>query len=175
MGSQHVAGLVALVAGLTLGHLTLGHGALAAGEPSTNPVVDAAAIDPSVSPCENFYRFACGNWIGKNPIPADRARWSRFDGLGERNFEKLHDILEAAAESPGGARAKIGDFCGIGKWHPAIEKCVLSADGKQRTLSLNGGGTWQSTGANFNSTAVPDGNVDLHVVATDAAGNTTRQ
>jgi putative endopeptidase len=110
MGSQHVAGLVALVAGLTLGHLTLGHGALAAGEPSTNPVVDAAAIDPSVSPCENFYRFACGNWIGKNPIPADRARWSRFDGLGERNFEKLHDILEAAAESPGGARAKIGDF-----------------------------------------------------------------
>ena len=37
--------------------------------------------------------------------------------------------------------AKIGDFCGIAKWHPAIEKCVLSADGKQRTLSLKGGGT----------------------------------
>jgi hypothetical protein len=37
--------------------------------------------------------------------------------------------------------AKIGDFCGIGKWHPAVEKCELSADGKTRTLSLNGGGT----------------------------------
>jgi hypothetical protein len=37
--------------------------------------------------------------------------------------------------------AKIGDFCGIGKWHPAIEKCALSADGKTRTLSLKGGGT----------------------------------
>jgi len=36
---------------------------------------------------------------------------------------------------------KIGDFCGIGKWHPAIEKCELSADGKTRTLSLKGGGT----------------------------------
>jgi Polyketide cyclase / dehydrase and lipid transport len=36
---------------------------------------------------------------------------------------------------------KVGDFCGIAKWHPAIEKCVLSADGKQRTLSLKGGGT----------------------------------
>jgi hypothetical protein len=36
---------------------------------------------------------------------------------------------------------KIGDFCGIAKWHPAIEKCVLSADGKERTLSLKGGGT----------------------------------
>ena len=37
----------------------------------------------------------------------------------------------------------IGDFCGIGDWHPAIEKCVLSdKDGmKVRTLSLKGGGT----------------------------------
>jgi hypothetical protein len=37
--------------------------------------------------------------------------------------------------------AKIGDFCGISKWHPAVEKCELSADGKIRTLSLKGGGT----------------------------------
>lgn len=37
---------------------------------------------------------------------------------------------------------KIGsDFCGISKWHPAIEKCELSADHKTRTLSLKGGGT----------------------------------
>jgi len=36
---------------------------------------------------------------------------------------------------------KIGDFCGIGKWHPAVEKCALSSDGKERTLSLKGGGT----------------------------------
>jgi hypothetical protein len=36
---------------------------------------------------------------------------------------------------------KVGDFCGIAAWHPAIEKCVLSADGKERTLSLKGGGT----------------------------------
>lgn len=36
---------------------------------------------------------------------------------------------------------KVGNFCGIAAWHPGIEKCVLSADGKQRTLSLKGGGT----------------------------------
>ena len=37
----------------------------------------------------------------------------------------------------------IGEFCGIGDWHPAIEKCILSdKDGmKVRTLSLKGGGT----------------------------------
>jgi len=36
---------------------------------------------------------------------------------------------------------KIGDFCGIANWHPAVEKCELSSDGKERTLSLKGGGT----------------------------------
>lgn len=37
----------------------------------------------------------------------------------------------------------IGDFCGIGNWHPAVEKCAPSdKSGKpQRTLSLKGGGT----------------------------------
>jgi hypothetical protein len=51
---------------------------------------------------------------------------------------------------------KIGDFCGIGKWHPALEKCELSADGKTRTLTLKGGGTivealvkWDAAGKSY--------------------------
>jgi hypothetical protein len=37
----------------------------------------------------------------------------------------------------------IGGFCGIGDWHPVIEKCALSKKGGKevRTLSLKGGGT----------------------------------
>jgi putative endopeptidase len=73
-------------------------------------VIDIGAIDTSVSPCENFYRFACGTWIARNPVPPDRARWSRFDSLSDRNQEKLRGILEAAAEHPVGDRRKIGDF-----------------------------------------------------------------
>jgi hypothetical protein len=42
--------------------------------------------------------------------------------------------------SPEALWKKVGDFCGIASWHPAFGKCVLSADGKQRTLSINGGG-----------------------------------
>ncbi|MBV9738493.1 MAG: SRPBCC family protein [Hyphomicrobiales bacterium] len=42
--------------------------------------------------------------------------------------------------SPDALWKKVGDFCGIGTWHPAAEKCELSADGKQRTISLKGGG-----------------------------------
>lgn len=37
----------------------------------------------------------------------------------------------------------IGDFCGIGSWHPAVETCTPSeaAGVKVRTLALKGGGT----------------------------------
>ena len=50
-------------------------------------------------------------------------------------------VTMPSSMSPDALWKKIGDFCGIASWHPAIEKCVLSADGKQRTLSLKGGGT----------------------------------
>ena len=50
-------------------------------------------------------------------------------------------IKGASAASADAVWTKIGDFCGISNWHPAIEKCALSADGKMRTLSLKGGGT----------------------------------
>jgi hypothetical protein len=33
------------------------------------------------------------------------------------------------------------DFCGIGDWHPAVEKCELSDKKTTRTLTLKGGGT----------------------------------
>jgi len=49
--------------------------------------------------------------------------------------------LATSAASVDAVWAKIGDFCGIAKWHPAVEKCALSADGLTRTLSLKGGGT----------------------------------
>jgi dienelactone hydrolase len=33
---------------------------------------------------------------------------------------------------------KIGEFCGMPSWHPAVERCDLSADGKVRTLRFFG-------------------------------------
>lgn len=47
--------------------------------------------------------------------------------------------INASAEKVWEASA--ADFCGLGQFHPAVEKCELSNNGKTRTLSLKGGGT----------------------------------
>jgi hypothetical protein len=49
-------------------------------------------------------------------------------------------VTMTSSMSPDALWKKVGDFCGIAAWHPAIEKCVLSPDGKQRTLTIKGGG-----------------------------------
>lgn len=38
---------------------------------------------------------------------------------------------------------RIGAFCAIGTWHPAVEGCTLRQDGKatERSIALKGGGT----------------------------------
>lgn len=70
-------------------------------------------IDKSVDPCSNFFEYACGTWIKNNPIPSDRARWSRFEELSARNDNILRDILETASAkkvAAGSIEQKIGDY-----------------------------------------------------------------
>ena len=60
----------------------------------------------------DFYQYACGNWIAKNPLPADRARWGRFTELSDHNEKVLLDVLQGAAvvrEQRSPLDQKIGD------------------------------------------------------------------
>jgi putative endopeptidase len=74
---------------------------------------DVNALDRSADPCGNFYQYACGSWMKKNPIPADQAVWGRFNELRDRNRTVLRGILEkVAVQDPtrGAVERKIGDF-----------------------------------------------------------------
>jgi putative endopeptidase len=91
--------------------------------------IDLGAMDTNVSPCSNFYQYACGLWRAKNPIPPDRARWDRFDELGEKNLELERGILEKAAQ-PSPSRSaldrKIGDFYAACINEPAVERLGIT-------------------------------------------------
>src|SRR6266513_5671930 len=62
----------------------------------TTPL-DPANLDRSVSACTDFYQFANGGWIKRNPVPAAYSRWGSFDQLQENNQSNLLTILRSAA------------------------------------------------------------------------------
>jgi putative endopeptidase len=87
------------------------------GQPAGETAIDGfnlANLDRSVSPCDDFFRFANGGWIKNNPIPADHSSWATFNMLHDRNEEVLRQILEEATKARGAASGsnwqKIGDF-----------------------------------------------------------------
>src|SRR5947209_6887840 len=61
---------------------------------SSSSGVDLSAIDKSVNPCQDFYAYACGNWVKNNPVPPEYSVWGRFNQLADRNEEVLRGILE---------------------------------------------------------------------------------
>lgn len=71
-------------------------------------------MDKSVEPGNDFYHYAAGSWLKKNPVPPDKSRYSAFDELDERNSFILHSILEEAARdnqaAPKSPKRQVGDF-----------------------------------------------------------------
>ncbi len=95
------------------------------------PGINPADMDPSAKPCENFYAYADGGWLAKNPIPADFPEWGAFSELQQRNVESLRKILEqlareASTAAPGSDERKLGDFYGACMDEKAIEAQGLS-------------------------------------------------
>jgi predicted metalloendopeptidase len=94
--------------------------------PPAKSGVEKSALDTSVAPCDDFYRYACGGWIKTTQIPGDEASWYRsFSVIHERNEEILHQILEGYAKGENASEpyAKaLGDFYGSCMDEAAIEK-----------------------------------------------------
>ncbi len=69
-------------------------------------------MDRTADPSSDFYAYATGGWRKSNPVPADKAIWTGFDELRDRNRTLLRAILEECATRPdaGPARRMLGDF-----------------------------------------------------------------
>lgn len=93
---------------------------------SNSLVLEVNTMDLSANACTDFYQFANGNWLKNNPIPADRARYSAYDEITERNLNDLRLIAEAAATNPGQSRAAqlVGTY-----YHSGINQEKIDADG----------------------------------------------
>jgi putative endopeptidase len=86
----------------------------AADGPQIGPFgVDLTAMDSSVKPGDDFYRYVNGSWLKTAKIPPDRASWGTFAQLAEKSQKQVQDLIESAAkaQSPAGSiDQKIGDF-----------------------------------------------------------------
>uniref|UniRef100_A0A4V2H9R3 U6-Hexatoxin-Hc1h_1 n=1 Tax=Hadronyche cerberea TaxID=1107879 RepID=A0A4V2H9R3_HADCE len=71
-------------------------------EECTSPECQEAArallesMDTTADPCQNFYRYACGGWIDRHPIPPEKGRYSAFDALDDQVSENVAGILKNA-------------------------------------------------------------------------------
>jgi putative endopeptidase len=76
--------------------------------------VEPGDLDRAADPCTDFYQFANGAWRAKNPIPPYMPRWSRRWAAGEKNKERLRDILDEVSRRQdwprGSVEQLVGDF-----------------------------------------------------------------
>lgn len=115
---------------LTAGILSLAiYGtANAQSRPANDPVYQN--LDKSVSPGADFFKYANGGWIGKNPIPPAYSSWGIGNIVSEDIRTRLQKINEDAmkANAPKGTSTqKIGDFYYSGLDSVGIEKLGINA------------------------------------------------
>lgn len=94
-----------------------------------SPSLDLTSMDKSADPCVDFFRYSCGGWKTKNPIPPDQVAWSVYGKLYQDNLNFLRGILEEAAAEKGRRDAvtqKIGDFYAACMDEAAVEKRGLN-------------------------------------------------
>lgn len=75
--------------------------------------IDLTNLDNSVRPQDDFFCYACGGWMKKNPLPAAYSRYGSFDVLGEDNNKRINGILKellSGSYAKGSTEQKLSDL-----------------------------------------------------------------
>jgi len=81
--------------------------------PMHEPALDVTSMDRSIDPCVDFFKYSCGGWMKKNPIPPDQSSWDTYSKMQDENLGRLRGILETASVADpkrNAAAQKIGDY-----------------------------------------------------------------
>jgi putative endopeptidase len=99
-----------------------------AGEPtSPKSGIDITNMNKSVQPGADFFEYANGGWMQRNPLTAEYSRYGNFDKLAETNRKQLKGLineLAAKQNAEGSIAKKIGDLYNI-----AMDSAKLNSEG----------------------------------------------
>jgi putative endopeptidase len=112
----------------------------------------AADMDTTVRPNEDFFHYANGGWLKKNPIPNDEVRWGIGNKVKEELYSRLQNINEQAVKksAKSGVDQQIGDF-----WFSGLDTASIEAQGAEPLRSeLNAIQALQTPGDVMHQTAV---------------------
>ena len=59
--------------------------------------IDITNLDTSVDPGNNFFQYANGGWLEKNPIPEEYSRYGAFEVLAKKNEKEIKGLIEELA------------------------------------------------------------------------------
>lgn len=85
-------------------------------------------VDRSLSPCNDFFQYACGKWIKANPIPPDQAGSGTLNKLFIWNVSAVRSTLEDAASATNRTpvEQKAGDYFAACMDESAINKAGIA-------------------------------------------------
>lgn len=93
------------------------------------PGIDLSDMDTTMLPSVDFYQYANGGWMIKNPLPAEYARYGSFDQLGENVEKQLVELVKdlTSKEYPkGSVSQKMGDLYAV-----IMDTATLKTQGAQ--------------------------------------------